>query len=138
MTVQVTVVGRLGRDAETRDVSGQKVANFPVAGNVGYGDRKQTLWFDCALWGKRAESGLVDYLKKGQQVAVMGEMSEREHEGKVYKQLRVSEVVLCGGQSDGGGQQQSQPASQPAQKSAQGGGTQQASSFNDFSEEIPF
>ena len=98
--IKVFLTGRLGKDAEVRQTSGGSVAGFSVATDVGYGDRKQTLWFDCSIWGKRAESGLIDYLKKGQQVAISGELSERDHEGKVYKQIRVDDLDLMGGKSE--------------------------------------
>ena len=57
--------GRLGRDAELRTTqSGEKVLGFAVANDVGFGERKQTLWADCSLWGRRAEA-LAQYLTKG-------------------------------------------------------------------------
>ncbi|NOQ13977.1 MAG: single-stranded DNA-binding protein, partial [Methyloprofundus sp.] len=58
--------GTIGRDAEVRTIpSGQKVLNVTVANNVGFGSREQTLWVQVALWGKRAEGQLQNYLKKG-------------------------------------------------------------------------
>ena len=93
----LTIVGRLGQDARTNKVGGTSVANFSVAAKAGYGEREQTVWVDCALWGQRAEGKLVDYLKKGQQVCVSGEMGTREHDGKTYITLRVNELTLCGG-----------------------------------------
>jgi len=69
--------GRVGRDAEVRYIpSGAAVLNVNVAHDVGYGDRAQTIWVECAVWGKRAEGQLVTYLKKGQQVFVSGELSQ--------------------------------------------------------------
>ena len=71
--------GRLGADAELKEVSGYKVCNFSIGTNVGYGDNKKTLWVDCAIWGKQGE-GAVKYLLKGQQIFVNGELSTREYE----------------------------------------------------------
>jgi len=97
--------GNLGSDCRINQVSGTTVCNFSVAMKSGYGDRAQTLWLDCALWGKQAESRLPEFLKKGQQVAVSGELSTREHEGKTYLQLRCNSVDLVGGKGDSGGGQ---------------------------------
>lgn len=92
----LTVAGRIGKDAVLRFTGeGKPVAGFNVASDVGYGDNKQTLWFSCSLWGKRAES-LAVYLLKGTQVTVIGELSTREHEGKTYLQLRVNDIALQG------------------------------------------
>ena len=71
--------------------SGQSVLNFTVANNIGFGDRQQTLWIRVALWGKRAEGQLQNYLKKGQQVFVSGELTQREYQandGSIYVDLK--------------------------------------------------
>lgn len=114
----LTVTGNLGRDAQVNNVSGSAVANFSVAAKSGYGDREQTIWIDCALWGQRAEGKLVDYLNKGQMVCVSGEMGTREYEGKTYITMRVDKLTLCGGRDDNGGQNQNYAPQQP-QRSAQ-------------------
>jgi len=74
--------GTVGRDAEVRYLpSGQAVLNVTVANNIGFGDKQQTLWIRCAVWGKRAEGQLQNYLKKGQQVFVSGELSQKRISG---------------------------------------------------------
>lgn len=93
----ITIAGRLGKDAELRRTQdGDPVLNFTVAVNDGYGDRKTTMWFDCAMFGKRGEK-LAQYLTKGTQVCVAGELGRREHDGKTYLSVRVNEVDLMGG-----------------------------------------
>lgn len=104
-----TFSGNLGKDCVVRNTGQSEVANFSVAVKSGYGDREQTLWIDCSLWGKRAQS-LAEYLTKGQQVVVSGELSTREHEGKTYLQVRVNDVTLVGKRDS---QQQSAPDNQP-------------------------
>lgn len=97
----LTVTGRLGKDAETRSVGETTVTGFSVASDIGYGDKKQTIWLDCSVWGKRG-SALQEYLVKGTKVTVVGELSEREYTDKngVDKKslsVRVSEIDLQGG-----------------------------------------
>lgn len=108
----LTVSGNLGRDARIGQAGNSAVANFSVAVKSGWGDKEQTVWVDCALFGRQAESKLVDYLKKGQNVIVSGEMGTREYEGKTYITLRVNTITLGGSRNDsqGGGQQQRQQA----------------------------
>lgn len=105
----VTVAGNTGKDAEYKTTQGgTELCAFSVAGTVGYGDNKQTLWFDVTKWGKGAE-GLSRVLLKGTKVTVSGELSQREHDGKVYLQIRADHVALQGerqgGQQSGGGGQ---------------------------------
>lgn len=95
-----TFTGNLGNDCRTGNAGGTAVVNFSVAVKSGWGDKAQTNWIDVALWGKQAESGLVDYLKKGQQVAVSGELGTREHDGKTYLTVRAGSVDLVGGKAD--------------------------------------
>src|SRR5256886_8878594 len=58
---KVILVGRLGRDPETRYTgSGQAVANFSLATDESYKDRngerqKRTEWHKIVVWGKQAE-----------------------------------------------------------------------------------
>jgi len=75
--------GTVGRDAEVRYApSGMAVLSFTVANNIGFGDKQQTLWIQVTLFGKRAEGQLQNYLKKGQQVFVSGELTQREYLAK--------------------------------------------------------
>ena len=113
----ITIAGNIGRDAELRHTQGgDAVLSFSVADNQGR-DR-ETLWWRCNLWGKRAES-LAQYLTKGQQVAVVGSVSEREwtdREGQARKsmEVRVSEIALQGGRrEESAPQQPRRPAAAP-------------------------
>lgn len=123
--------GNLGKDCRIGSAGGSAVCNFSVAVKSGFGQNEQTIWADCALWGKQAESKLIDYLKKGQQVAVTGELGARENDGKTYITCRVSSVSLIGGRSENDSQQPPQQQA-PRQQTPQ---QQQAPSFDD---DIPF
>lgn len=108
----LTVSGNLGKDAEVRQAGGTSVAGFSFAMKSGHGDKAQTIWLDCSLWGKQAESGLIQYLRKGTFVVLSGELGTREYEGKTYLTLRVSNVTLGGKSDSAPATQQSAPAPQ--------------------------
>lgn len=94
----IVIAGRLGKDAELRRTQdGTAVLNFTVAVDDGYGERKGTLWFDCSLFGKRGEA-LEPHLSKGNAVTVSGDLGKREHDGKTYLTVRVSELTMQGGE----------------------------------------
>lgn len=99
--------GTVGRDAEVRYLpSGQAVLNVSVANNVGFGDRQQTIWVRVAVWGKRAEGNLKDYLKKGQPVFVSGEMTMGEYTGndgvkRTNIEVNAAILDLVGGKREG-------------------------------------
>ena len=127
--------GNLGGNVKVNSTGGSTVANFSVAVKSGFGDKAQTMWIACALWGKQAESKLIDYLTKGQQVAITGELSTREHDGKTYLQVRVGTIHLVGGKSEGG-QQQAPRQQQAPQRQQQA--TQPAPDFDDDLDSIQF
>lgn len=108
---QICIAGRTGKAAELRRLQdGTPVLSFSVAVDDGWGERKRTLWFDCSLFGKRGEP-LEQYMPKGTAVAVSGDLSTREYEGKTYLTVRVNEVTLQGGKQDGE-RRESRPARQ--------------------------
>lgn len=127
------MTGNIGGDVKVNNVGGTAVANFSVAMTAGYGDKKSTIWLQASLWGKQAESKLVDYLVKGQQVALTGEFSMREYEGKQFPQLRISTIELVGGKKDGAASSAPQQQSRPAPQQSQ-----QAAPPDSFDESIPF
>lgn len=97
--------GRLGRDAEIRNLSsGTSVLEFSPAVDVGFGDKKTTLWPKCSLFGDRGPK-VAPYLIKGQQVAVSGEVQMREWTDKdggkrTSLEVRVNAVELIGSKRD--------------------------------------
>ena len=100
MVNKVTLVGRLGKDPETRYTSGgQAVATFSLATDETYKDRsgerqKRTEWHRIVMWGKLAEIG-QQYLKKGTLVYLEGRIQSRQWEDKRDGQKKTSyEIVV--------------------------------------------
>lgn len=122
-------IGRVGKDSVTRFTQGgDPVTGFSLAVDSGFGDKKQTLWLDCSAWGKRFEK-VGEYITKGAQLGVTGELGTREHDGKTYLTLRVADVTLVGGKREEG-QQERRPQRQESQQQAP---------IDDFaSDDIPF
>lgn len=91
----INLAGNTGRDAEYRTTDNSEFCRFSVAAETGFGDRKVTTWVDVTKWGKGSE-GLARILRKGSKVAVSGEMTLREHEGKTYVQCKADHVAILG------------------------------------------
>lgn len=99
----IVLTGRVGSDGELRKLQdGTPVLGFSVADDVGWGDRKQTNWVKCALFGKRAES-VAQYVTKGSIVEVTGVptveawLKKGTTEPHAAIKVRVSELKLHGG-----------------------------------------
>lgn len=112
MSNVMSFVGRVGKDAITREAGSTTVTGFSIANNVGFGEKKQTIWFDCSLWSARGEK-MAPHITKGKELFVSGEVSQREYDGKTYLQLNVQTIDFVGSQS--GGQQQSHQQAPPVQ-----------------------
>jgi single-strand DNA-binding protein len=113
----ITIAGTLGKDAEVKYLAnGDAICNFSVADSQGRD--KPIMWWNCGLYGKRAES-LSQYLTKGQAVTVTGSVSERkwtDKEGNERKSMdvRVNDVALQGGRKDAEPQEERRQAPKPA------------------------
>lgn len=101
----VTLAGRLGRDAELRATpNGDPVCGFSVAVDIRKGQEKSTQWVECSIFGKRGEA-LAQYLTKGTCVTAIGALQVREYQKRdgthgVAVECRVSEITLQGGKRD--------------------------------------
>src|ERR1051326_5337132 len=151
---KVILVGRLGRDPETRYTGGgQAVANFSVATDESYKDKagerqKRTEWHKIVVWGKQAEIA-QQYLKKGSLVFIEGRIQSRELQDKEGQKRTSFEIVannfrMLGGRGDGasgggsmggGSRSEEHEPSGPADDFGPGGG---ASGPEISDEDIPF
>ncbi len=152
----VMLIGRLTRDAELKYTqNGFAISNFSIAVNRNRKSGEQWIeevsYFEINLFGKSAEN-LKQYLLKGKQIAVDGELRQDrwEQDGQSRSKVIVvaNSVQLLGGNS---GPSQGSSYSRPEQPS-QGGYQQQSGGFqntydpgpaysandSDFPEDIPF
>lgn len=134
--------GTVGRDAEVRYApSGVAVLNVTVANNVGFGDKQKTNWVRVVLFGKRAEGQLKDYLKKGQQVFVSGELTQDEYKAsdgttKTSLELNATIIDLLGKRPEQDAPQQEYPQAQ--QRSTAKPEPANDAPYDDFDDSIPF
>ena len=125
------LTGNLGRDPELRQHNGDNILNFAIGVQTGTKDKPETMWVDCALWGKRATS-LQPYMAKGQRVTVSGPIKLEAYQAKdgtpkTRLRLSVDQIDLP---PKGEGQPQTQQTQQP--QSAPAG------AMADMDDDIPF
>src|SRR5260370_2838375 len=112
MVNKAILVGRLGRDPETRYTSaGQAVCNFTLATDETYKDRngerqKRTEWHRIVVWGKQAEIA-QQYLHKGSLIFVEGRIQtrlwdDREGQKRTTMEILANNFRMLGGRADGG------------------------------------
>lgn len=144
----VILIGRLTRDADLKyTAGGVAVCKFALAVNKrrkdGDGWKDEASFFDVALLGKSAEN-LTQYLTKGKQVAIDGELEQRRwtQDGQNHSKVEIlaNSVQLLGGgvnsqesaQNTGKGHSRA-PESSFTQRQAEPGTEQGA-----FPDDIPF
>jgi single-strand DNA-binding protein len=104
----VFLIGRLTRDADLKYTpNGQAVSKFSIAVNRKKKDgdawTDEASFFDITLWGRQAEE-LNEYLLKGKQIAVDGELRQDrwQQDGQNRSKIEViaNSIQLLGGGSD--------------------------------------
>jgi single-strand DNA-binding protein len=103
--MQVTMIaGNVGKDAVLRRTQGgDPVLGFSVAVDNGKdknGNKRDSTWYSCSIWGKRAES-LENYIKKGTKLALTGRVGVDVYEGRGSLTLNVNELTFQGGGQQG-------------------------------------
>ena len=108
-----------------------------------FGDKQQTLWIRVSLFCKRAEGQLQNYLKKGQQVFVSGELTQSEYKAndgttKTSLELNANIIDLIGKRNESGQPQQTTQASGAREQAP----ARQAAGYDNFDapydDDIPF
>ena len=97
--ISMTVAGNVGRDAQLRRTQGgDPVLGFSVAVDMGKdknGSKRDAVWVNCSIWGKRAES-LETYITKGTKLVLTGRPGVNVYEGKGSLALSVSDLTFMG------------------------------------------
>ena len=150
---KVIIVGNLGRDPETRYLpSGEAVTNISVATTETWkdkasGEKKEaTEWHRIAFFGKLAEIA-GEYLKKGSQVYVEGQLRTRKYQDKetgkdrYSTEIRADRMQMLGSRAGAGGprdesRDESAPKGEGAAKPA--AAKKPAGKFDDMEDDIPF
>lgn len=115
---KVMLIGRFTRDPELRTTTSQiPVCSFTLAVDRRFKDangEKKADFITCVAWRQQAEI-VYKYMRKGAQMAVVGELQTRswdDDEGKKHSvtEVQVSEVHFIGNKADNGGQTREVPA----------------------------
>ncbi len=95
----VNLIGHLGKDWDVQHTQGGKQYSKNSLAIKKYD--KTTFWVNLISFGKTAEI-LSKHTQKGQQIGVTGELDIREHEGKYYTSVQVSNFSFCGPKQEQG------------------------------------
>lgn len=121
----VILVGRLGRDPESRFTGGgTQVANFSIATEESYKDRngdkqKKTEWHRLIAWGKLAEI-VQKYLTKGSLIYIEGTLATRKWKDKENIERYTTEITVRQLRMLGGGTRRSDDSDASAEDHTQG------------------
>jgi single-strand DNA-binding protein len=152
---KVILVGNLGRDPETRYLpSGEAVTNISVATTSSWKDKasgekkEETEWHRVSAFGRLAEI-MGEYLKKGSQVYIEGQLRTRKYQDKetgkdrYSTEIRADRMQMLGSRA-GAGAPRDEPDGDVAPKSgapAKAAGApakKPAGKFDDMEDDIPF
>ena len=138
----VVLVGRLTRDAELKYTnSGFAILKFSLAVNRSV--KKDDSWqdevsfFNAVIFGKRAES-LAQYMLKGKQIGIAGELKqdrwEQEGQSRSRVEIVVNNLQFLGSKGSGA----SSASYTPPPESPTGNQVDPPPASDDFNDDIPF
>ena len=147
MLNKVILIGRLGKDPETRFMpNGEAVCNFSVATSESWKDQsgqrqERTEWHNITMYRRLAEIA-GQYLKKGSQVYLEGKIQTRKYTDKngvertAYEIIAIEMKMLGGGNSE----QQAQSAQNgaPPEHPRRQAPATPAAPVEDIDDDIPF
>lgn len=116
--IPITTVGKLGDNCKVEYVgqNNTPVIKMSVAVTIKKpGQDKQTIWLSCSWFGRVAESNYIDYLTKGREIFLIGEITSTNvgQNGKAYINVNIHNATLTSGTKLQGQQnQQQQPQQQ--------------------------
>ena len=98
---KVILLGRLGKDPDIRSMqNGKKIANFSIATSKRWTDRdtqekkEKTSWHNVVVFNEGLVGIVEQYVKKGSQIYVEGELQTRKWQDQEGKDRYTTEVVL--------------------------------------------
>ena len=106
--LQAMIIGHLGADAEVKSANGQEFTTMRIAHSSKWRsqdgqEHEETIWCDATMNGRPA---VVEYLKRGQQVCVIGNVSLRVYSSPKDKCMKagltisVRNIELIGSKAD--------------------------------------
>lgn len=143
------LVGNLGNDPETKYTQGGmaitkiSLATTSVRKTKDGETKEETQWHRVTFFGKLGEIA-GEYLRKGSQVYVEGEIRYSDHTGddgqkRYYTDIIANEMQMLGGRGEGGGGGGSARPRQESAPQRRQAPSQQPAPADDFSDDdIPF
>jgi single-strand DNA-binding protein len=153
---KVILVGRLGKDPETRYMTnGEAVTNATLATSENWKDKsgekqEKTEWHNLVFYRRLAEVA-GEYLKKGAQIYVEGKLQTRkwqtkEGQDRYTTEILVDQMQMLGGKSSSGGNFEvmekpvstAPSAASPNAPAASKPAPAKVGGFDNFDDDIPF
>ena len=143
---KVLLIGRLGADPEIKQmINGKSVARLSLATSQSWKDKntgekkEKTEWHRIVVFNEGLVNVVQQYLKKGAQIYVEGQLSTRKWKDEQSGQDKYSTEILIQGYNSSltmlGGSSQNTIASQDTNQSIE---NNSPASQNDLDDDIPF
>ena len=143
---KVLLIGRLGADPEVKQmVNGKSVARLSLATSQSWKDKntgekkEKTEWHRIVVFNEGLVNVVQQYLKKGAQVYIEGQLSTRKWKDEQTGQDKYSTEILIQGYNSSltmlGGTSQNNIASQDIKQNID---DNKSASQNDLDDDIPF
>ena len=148
---KVILLGNIGQDPQSRAMpSGKAVVNLRIATSKQWRDKtsgenkESTEWHTVVMFVRLAEIA-AEYLRKGSQVYIEGELRTRKWQDKeghdrYSTEIVANEMQMLGGRGAGGGGQRggAERSAEPASRGESVPSSEPAGVAENFDDDIPF
>ena len=144
--IKLQIIGHLGADCTTNEVSGRTVINFRVAHSEKFKNSQgavvdKTTWVSCAYWTDR--NAIAQYLKKGQLVYAEGSPEaeaymNKENQAAAALKMNVFRIQLLGSKNDNQGEYGQQNTSQQSSSASSNVNQNVVSQAEEPADDLPF
>ena len=146
--IKLQIIGHLGGDCTTNEVSGRTVINFNVAHSEKFKDAQgnlvdKTTWVRCAYWTDTNRTGIAQYLKKGQLIYAEGNPEaeaymNKENQAAAALKMNVFRIQLLGSKNDNQGEYGQQNTSQQSSSASSNVNQNVGSHTEEPADDLPF
>lgn len=104
-TALTIITGSIKGDASKRDAqmkymdNGNAVTKFSLPVDLGWGDKKETVWVTCTVFGNKGNNAKPEFAAKNVKVGAVVEVvtdfvKAREYQGKLYYECVVNDLRM--------------------------------------------
>lgn len=89
-----TLVGYVGGDPVTKETRAGNVTELSIGVPTGNKPGDQSVWVQVSVWNEGLQESVKSEVYKGTMLGVLGQFSSYEKDGRTYRQIQATDIIL--------------------------------------------